>query len=212
MRYVQATVGPLAAASANAIAISQSVSAGGSVILTSAPYSLDKPRRVIITSAGNDATNVFVITGTNWSGSTITENLLGANAGVATSALSYAGLTSIVSTNATASTITVGTNGVADSNWVRLSEWSSPQCSIQTDVTGTVNYTLQQSIDDPNDPTNPVAASAMTWLAHPDSAAQNATGAIQTSYAYVPRWFRVLLNSGAGSVTAQIAQAGSVMS
>lgn len=211
MRTVVVSVGPLATAVANNIATSQSVGAGASVTINGSLASggvatLDKPRRVLITSAGNNSADLFTITGTNWSGSTISEVLTGANAGTAQSVLDYATVTKIVSASATASTITVGTSGVASSAWVRLSEYSMPNVAMQVDVTGTVNATVQSSLDDPNDPTNPVTPASMTWIASGDTAVVGLTGSVQSSFAVAPRWVRLLLNSGSGSATFTVYQ------
>ena len=61
-------------------------------------------------------------------------------------------------------------------------------------------------MDDPNDPFNPVAVSAVTWLNTNDTDAVSATGDVFTNFDWTPTWVRILLNSGTGSVTAKIAQ------
>ena len=76
--------------------------------------------------------------------------------------------------------------------------------------TGTVNYTLQQTLDDPNSPTNPVAAANVTWVSTSDTLAVAATTSLQTNYLFTPQYTRVLLNSGSGTVEATFAQSGSV--
>lgn len=217
MRTVTVTVGPLASAVANNIAASQSVSGASAVNLNGALASggvatLDTPRRVRITSAGNDSGITFAIAGTNWSGAAISETLTGANASTADSVLDYATVTSIKTSGSTASTITVGTNGVAGSPWVRLDEYALPQVGIQIEVSGTVNYTVQQTFDDPNDLANPVAPAAVTWVNSGDSGVVNATAAAVSNFAYAPKWARVLLNSGSGSVTARLGQYGQLRS
>lgn len=213
MRAIAQTVGPLAAASANNIALSQTPGGAGPITLNGSTVSggiatLDNPRQVIVTSAGNDSGITFTITGTNWSGNTWSEIVPGANAGVASSVLDYATVTKIAASGATASTITVGTSGVAGSPWTRLDEWSGSDVAMQCDATGTVNYTVQSTLDDPNDPTNPVAVSAVVWLNTNDSSAVNATGSVQTNFLMTPRWVRVLLNSGTGSVRSTVYQPG----
>ena len=230
MRPIVKTVGPLAAASPNAVALSQAVPAGGAVALngplatqktTFVPYAgnvvstvavLDKPRRITITSAGNDAAVIFTVVGTNWTGQTVTENLGGANAGAATSALDYATVTGIVANAATASTVTVGTSPVASTEWFRLSEWGSPKVAIQADTVGAVNYTIQSSLDDPNDPVTPTAASLMDWINSSDPNAVGVTAPVQTAFENPPVWMRCVLNSGTGAVTVTMTQAGGVLS
>jgi hypothetical protein len=102
--------------------------------------------------------------------------------------------------------VTVGTNALAGSPWVRLDEWAMPQTTIQCVVSGTVNYTVQATLDDPNSLTNPVAINAVTWSDSTDTNAVSATGTVLTYFAYAPIFARVLINSGAGTVTATFAQ------
>ena len=104
--------------------------------------------------------------------------------------------------------VSVGPNasGATRSTLVRMDDWAPPQIAIQCTVSGTVNYTVQSSRDDPNDPTNPVAQASMTWVSSSDAAAVGATATIQTNYAFCPRFISVLLNSGTGTVTMTVLQ------
>lgn len=216
MRAVTTTVGPLVAASANNIALSQSVVGATAVIIngstaTGGVATLDKARRALITSAGNDSGITFTITGTNTTGNTVSEVLTGANATTAASVLDYLTVTSIKTSGSTAAAITVGTNGVASSRWVRMDEYGAAQVSIQCDASGTVNYTVQSSLDDPNDPSNPTTVASMVWVSSGDTNAVGATTSIQTNFGFCPRWIRVTLNSGTGSVTFTVYQLGTAM-
>lgn len=100
----------------------------------------------------------------------------------------------------------VATSTLAGAPLIRLDEWADPHVSIQCAVSGVVNYTVQASSDDPNDPTNPVPEADMTWIPSNDAAAVNATTSILTNYLFAPRFVRVLVNSGAGAVTATVIQ------
>lgn len=215
MRTISVTVGPLATAVADNIAESQTPDAGAltlnGALVSGGVAVLDTPRRVLITTAGNESGKTFAITGTNWSGNSISETVAGPNATTVASVLDYATVTSITISATAADAVVVGTNGVAGSAWVRLDEWASPAVAIQCVASGTVNYTVQQTLDDPNSPTNPVAPSAVTWVAHPDTNLVGATGTVQGNYAFVPTYARVLLNSGTGSVTVQFSQSGVVV-
>lgn len=214
MRPITVTVGPLAAGSANAIALSQTPTAGALTIngalASGGVATMDKPRRVLITTTADETALTFTITGTNVSGNTISEVLAGVNNTTTYSVLDYATVTSIVISGNAAGALTVGTNDIASSAWVRLDTWSLPQTAIQCTASGTVNYTLQSTLDDPNSATNSVAPSAITWVATSDTNAVGATGSVQTNFAYAPLFARILLNSGSGSVTATFAQAGVV--
>lgn len=217
MRPITVTVGPLAAASANAICLSQTPAAAGALTLNGALVSggiatLDTARRVLITCAGNESAKTFTLTGTSASGNTQTETIAGPNATTAQSVLDYKTITSLTISAAAANAITVGTSGVASSYWVALDSWAMPQVAIQCTVSGTVNYTVQQTLDNPNDPISPVAASLVTWVNHPDSNLVGAIGTVQSNYGYAPVYAKVTLNSGTGSVTATFSQASVVPS
>jgi len=66
-------------------------------------------------------------------------------------------------------------------------------------VTGTVNYTVQHTFDDP-------AIGFTTWFSHPTvaSLAANADG----NYAFPVTGIKVLVNSGSGTATLNLIQAG----
>lgn len=66
-------------------------------------------------------------------------------------------------------------------------------------VTGTVNYTVQHTFDDP-------AIGFTTWFSHPTvaSLAANADG----NYAFPVTGVKVLVNSGSGTATLNLVQAG----
>lgn len=208
MRPVTASIGPLTAATANNIALSQTPGAAGALTLNGALVSggvatLSSPQRIKITTA--DTTTTFTIVGTTPTGSALSETVI-AVGGSATSALDYSTVTSIRVNQATTAALTVGTSGVGSTPWVRTDEWADSSVSIQCDVSGTVNYTVQASNDDPNSPTNPVSPQSMTWIPSNDPAAVAATASILTNYIFSPAFIRVLLNSGTGSVTMTVTQ------
>ena len=205
MRILSATVGPLAAASVNAIVTAASGTAGTKLTLTSSPYVLDAPRRIIITSNGDDSAHTFVIVGTDWNGFPVTETITGAVAlGNVQSLYDYATIVSITPVQNTTSTVQVGTNGVASTRPIFLDEYAFSPTSIQVNVTGTVNATAQQSLDNPNS----VGFTSVTWLNHPDSVLVGLSSSVQDNYAYMPKVVRLLLNSGTGTATIRLIQAG----
>ena len=215
MREITFSVGPLAAASANAICLSQTPGAAGNLTIAGALASggvatMDTPRRVLITAAGNESTKTFTIYGTNWSGQNISETITGPNVSTAQSVLDYATVTRISISAAAAGAITVGTSGVASSQWVMLDHWANAQTAVQAVVSGTANYTIQQTLDSTNSTTAPVAPTSVTWFSSADAAVVNATASAQSSYAYSPTMVRVTLNSGSGSVTVKLVQFGVV--
>lgn len=211
MRPITVTVGPLATASANNIALSQTPTTAftlnGSTVVGGVAV-LDVARRVLFTPVGNESANTFTIIGTDAAGNTITDKVAGGNATATYSNLDFKTVTSITLSTGAAAAITVGTNGIASSAWVRLDGWAFPQVSIQCTVNGTVNYTVQQTLDDPNSSTNPVLPYLVTWVSSSDTNVVGATATQQSNYAFVPTFARILLNSGTGSVTATFLQAG----
>ena len=123
----------------------------------------------------------------------------------------YLGVTGIKLSGATAGTMSVGTNGVASSPWVNFDTWAAGTTSVQCVASGTVNYTIETTNDDPNSYGNPVARTAVTW----DAAAgglinQTASGSVGFPEVYAV--MRVLLNSqtNPGYVRATFVQHASV--
>ena len=66
-------------------------------------------------------------------------------------------------------------------------------------VSGTVNYTVQHTFDDP-------AVGFTTWFSHPTIASQSANA--DGNYAFPVTGIKVLVNSGGGSATLKLIQAG----
>lgn len=212
MQPITISVGPIAAASANNIALSQVVSGAANVTLNGALVSggvatLDVPRRVLITNVGNDSGVTFTVYGTTFGGAPVSEALQGTSGSTVASTVDFATVTRIATSGSTsASGITVGTNGVAGSRWLRLDSWADAKTAIQCNATGTVNYTVQVTMDDPNDPVSPVAVNAVTWLNTNDADAVTAIGDVFTNFDWTPTYARILLNSGSGSVSGTFAQ------
>ena len=66
-------------------------------------------------------------------------------------------------------------------------------------VTGTVDYTVQHTFDDP-------AVGFTTWFAHPSVAAETTNQ--DGNYAFPVTGIKVLVNSGTGTATLKLVQAG----
>lgn len=66
-------------------------------------------------------------------------------------------------------------------------------------VSGTVNYTVQHTFDDP-------AVGFSTWFSHPSVASQSANA--DGNYAFPVTGIKVLVNSGTGTATLKLIQAG----
>jgi hypothetical protein len=168
---------------------------------------LDLPRHVIITSAGNDSTVTFTAYGTDWSGQPIQASVAGAAIGIADFGVSFATVTRITTSAATAAAITVGTNGVADSRPIFLDQFGFAPVLVHAIVSGTVNYTMRTSQDDPNGLFGfgvPIPMANISWLNDATLAASAVSG--QVSLTAAPHMIQFVLNSGTGSLKATVTQ------
>ena len=211
-----ASVGPLAAASATNIRTASTFAAAGAQTLNGSTVVgtvaiLDVPRTLLFTFAGAKAGLIITVVGTG--GGTpapwITETIAGpAGAGTVPSLLKYKSVISVTSNQLTAGTVSIGTNTLNYSGWVQFDRYAKGGVAAQLVVVGTVNYTLQQTLDDPNSTVNPVAPANVTWVSSSDTNVVGATASFQTNYQFPPAWVRVLLTSGTGSVSGTFIQGG----
>jgi hypothetical protein len=104
---------------------------------------------------------------------------------------------------------TKSVTGVGFSPLMRFDDNAPSYVSVQCDVTGTATYTLQTSLDDPNDPISPTAVGSMIWINSSDVNAVGATTSIQTNFAFAPKFARVQITSGTGTVAATFLQSSS---
>lgn len=193
-------------------------SAGAMTVGHSGTATMDKARRVSIVSAGNDAGITFALVGTDINGDPISETITGTNGGTATSVLSYLTVTSVRPSAAVATTVTVGSSAVADSQWLYFDRLAgNAQVGIQVEGSGTVNWTVSQTLNDitipqsgSNLPTvvNVWTADTVKWVNHPDSAlvASAVITGVQGSYDPAPVMARLTLNSGTGSIRGTFVQ------
>jgi hypothetical protein len=205
-RRIQVTVGPLTAASANAVALSQTLATAGNVTLNGALVSggvavLDQPRRIIVTSAGNDSGITFTAYGTDWSGQPIqSKAVAGGNIAAVDLGVSFATVTSIAASGATAAAITVGTNTVADSRPIFADSFGFGPAYAEVEVYGTANYTLRTSMEDPNGLGwgAPIGMQNVDFIN--DATLVNQSTSMATNYPATPILIQVVLNSGTGYV------------
>lgn len=192
------------------IIISITASAATTGAITVGQYgtaTLDTARRAIITSGGDDTGLTFAIVGQDLTGNIIGESLTGASGGAAQSALDYYKILSIKPSGAVATTVTIGTSSVA-SRIVRMDDYAAnAQAALTCTVTGTVNYTVQYSNDDPGWLYSGITPATMVWIDSTDTAVVGATATKFSSIAVVPLFLRYVLNSGSGSVTFTVRQA-----
>lgn len=198
----------LVAAVANGVALSQAGTAATALTLngslvTGGVAKFDVPRRIGITSAGNDSAINFTIVGTNYSGNKQTEVLAGANIGTAQTVRDFATVTSITPSGNTAANITAGTTSVASTAPYVCDAIAIAQISVANIVSGVVNYTIEETFDDFS-PNWDIYTVPPTWFATGmANETTNSTGTLNSPANMV----RLTINSGTGSVTTRIIQA-----
>ena len=210
------SVGPIAAANNDSVCESQTPAAAGSLTLNGAAVTagvatFDAPRRVLITTAADDSARTFVITGTLWNGQPFSETVFGITSGGSKfTNQSFATVTQVTIDDAAAGAIIVGTNGVADSPWLRLDDYAPSPTAVTVVVDGTVNYDVEISQDDPDSFISPVPIGEMVWLDALDANLVNESANKTAGITFTPCWVRLTLNSGDGSARMTVTQAGTI--
>lgn len=105
-------------------------------------------------------------------------------------------------------TTTDATSETTYSRKVRMDSFANAQTSVQVTVTGTATYTVETSMDDPNDPFSPVAEGSMTWVNATDSAIVAKTASAQGNLSTTPTFIRIKQTAGNGSTRMTLAQFG----
>jgi hypothetical protein len=107
-------------------------------------------------------------------------------------------------------TVNLGPNaaGGAVSGMIRLDEWADAPLGVQVAIaSGAVDFTVQHSMDDPNDLINPIPLASMFWDTSllPAGAIGGSAG-LSFSVATAPLWMRVMMNSGTGALRMTVVQ------
>lgn len=216
----------LVAAVANGIALSQAVAGAGALTLngslvTGGVAIMDVARRIIIASAGADSAVIFTVKGTSRDGNVQTETITGvATPTPVQSVLDYKTVTSITASGATAGNITAGTNGVGSSVWV-VDDFLVGSWSLAGNITGPAGttYTLEYTIDDPNDIGRSLFPEPQQFSMNPASfipphvyaynQISGASGDNRWGFPEGPIFaHRLTINSGTGQVVMQSIQGG----
>lgn len=212
----------LGAASATSIAASQSASAGVGLTLTATPVVIDSittantalGRRVLITSTSGSETASVTITGTNSSGNTISEtDTFSGSSTTLQSNLDYVTVSSVVPSGTIVGNLSAGTNGVGSSAWYTWDYYSNPPMNLGFAIeviSGSVNYTVQYTYDNPNDPlyNSGIVTSAPAYPTAFNSILVNQTAAADATISTPVVATRVLINSGTGEIRCRFIQAG----
>ena len=209
MRPISFTTTALASASTTYLAASQTPLAAGNLTLTSnASLFVSKtsvPRYGLLISincAGSDAARTFTVTGTEPGGTAQTETLAGSIAGQTLSTLYWEGVTQIAVDAATAGAVTAGIRQAGATAWLPLDIYvPNAQTAIQVDVSGTINYSVVYTIQDPFDPAiEPLA------IAHPTAGLTAGSTDVSGQTTVIMRAVRLLINSGGGTAKTTIVQ------
>jgi len=198
----------LAAAAADNIAQSQSPGAGaitlnGSLV-SGGVATLDTPRRILITTTDDDTDITYTVIGTNYAGNPLSETVTGPDNSTVATTQDFATVTSVTHTGSVEAAVTVGTNGVGSTPWyVTNQENSMAAYGLCVVTSGTVNYTVEYTYDDPNAPFTGTFPTTFSLTA---LAAQTATK--DSSISSPVRAIRATVNSGTGTIYAIVIQDG----
>ena len=164
-------------------------------------------RQVTITPTGDESLNSFIITGTDLNGNLFSETVAGRNALASTTNSYFRTVTSVRIVSNAANAIIVGMTNTAASNWIRFDDFAPANISIQCTVSGSATYTVQSTLQDPNDPFSPVPEGSLTWVSSSDTVVVAATTTQQSNFLFAPKFARVVLTTtSTGSVSATFLQ------
>jgi hypothetical protein len=212
MRSVFINCGPYTTPSATNIRTASSVATGtvtlnGSLV-SGGVATLDQPRRVLFTSAGNDSGITFTVTGTDWNNMPVSEVVTGANATTVYTVYDFKTVTSVVASGASAGNVSIGTNAIASSRPVFLDTYADSSTYIQTDTGGSsgITYTIQLSGDNPNISTGTGTDSYVNarWVNSGTAALVNATSAQNANQAGIPNMIRCYISNAGSNTSASV--------
>lgn len=214
MRPTVITCGPYAAPSATNIRTASSVAAAGNVTLngslvSSGVATLDQPRRVLFTSAGNDSGITFTVYGNDWNANPVSDVVTGANASTAYTKYDFKTVTRIVASGASAGNVSIGTNALASSRPVFLDSFADSSISIITDTAGStgISYTIRYSGDNPNATQLGIGTDTYAttrWINSANSALVAATSAVIAEQSGIPQLAQVLINNAGSDTSASV--------
>jgi hypothetical protein len=201
----------LAAASANCVSLSQTPGGAGPLAINGSAAAagmatLDRPRRLLFTCAGNETGKTATVSGTGSSGAPITESVNLPNASTVATTQDFGTVTQIIVSAGFSGAVTVGTSTTGSSRPIALDDYGLPVVSLQVDVSGTVTYSVEATLNDPNGAGYQGPTQWPNWIPHPNLGSQ--TTARQDSYAAKPKAVRLTVTAGTGSATLTLIQAG----
>lgn len=138
---------------ADGICASQTPSGAGNLTINGAfasggAVTFDYPRQVSITSAGNDSGRTYTVTGTDPDGYPLTETITGPNATTVEGSEYFATVAQVAIDGAAAGANTVGTVDEISTQTIPLDHKSDVAANINVNVSGTIDFTVQETFDD----------------------------------------------------------------
>jgi hypothetical protein len=188
------------AADANSVAAEQLLNASGAITIngdlaSGGVATLTVPAYLTIFN-DKSATVSFAVTGTRPGGGTQTETIAFTASGTVTGSLSFATVTSILADAPTSATISVGNAVTGYTDWIPLDIYTPNQVTnISNKVTGTVNYSVEYTNEDPFDRSIQQLA-----VPHPNASLTASTKDETQFTTTLMRAVRLKINSGNGSV------------
>jgi hypothetical protein len=142
---------------ANATLFGTNLSGAGLISIVPLNYPLIFPnfaRNITLSSTGNLSLLTFTIVGTDQYGNVIDEGIVGPNADSVTSVNQYHTIARIYA-NGNYDALTIGSATTGTSQWIKVNTFNiDPNITIATEVTGAVNYSFFQTIDQLEQVTN----------------------------------------------------------
>jgi len=155
MRPIVNTYTVIASSSAGVCA-SQTPSGAGALTLDGSLISdgmltLSTPQHISVSCAGSDAAKTFTVTGTDFTGAALSENIAGSAGSITNGTKNFKTVTSVTVSAATAGAVTVGVLGVLETPWIPLNFQVTPfNYSYQVDI-GTATFTVEGTLDNTQD-------------------------------------------------------------
>lgn len=188
----------LSAAVGNAVCASQTPAGAGFLTINGANASggvytaPTNPRYLSITTAANESTKTFTITGTDRNGNPLAYSTAGASSATTTVyPVSFQTITSVAVSAATTGAITVGFAAQGSTGWIPLDRHSSPVIGIGIELSASANltFTMQSTYDDVQ------AIGFQEWDAYPiASAVVTGTASAAHTITHVARAIRFVVN------------------
>lgn len=188
----------LSAAVGNAVCASQTPAGAGLLTINGANASggvytaPTNPRYLSITTAANESTKTFTITGTDRNGNPLAYSTAGASSATTTVyPVSFQTITSVAVSAATTGAITVGFAAQGSTGWIPLDRHSSPVIGIGIELSTSANltFTMQSTYDDVQ------VNGFQEWDAYPiASAVVTGTASAAHTITHVARAIRFVVN------------------